>query len=135
MFVDPEVQALFPDWADYSECLVANLRQAVGGDVDDPRLTALVDELTQASGLFRRLWARHEVRGQWGSPVRVVHPRVGELTVNRERLSINGAEHLMMVVLVPDPGSEDADKLARVLGSGAGLGQAVLIGPDGRLEA
>ena len=68
--------------------------------------------LALASPRFRRLWARHEVRGQRGTPVRIDHPQVGELTLNRERMHINGTEGLMLVVYHPDAGSADAEKLA-----------------------
>ncbi|WP_129790219.1 helix-turn-helix domain-containing protein [Promicromonospora panici] len=111
MFLDAAEQALYPDWEDYAECFIANLRQAVGNDVDDPRFIDLVGELSLASPLFRRLWARHEVRGQRGTLMRLDHPQVGKLTLNRERLSIGGAEGLMLVVFHPDAGSSAADKL------------------------
>ncbi|GAB1509653.1 helix-turn-helix transcriptional regulator [Actinophytocola sp. KF-1] len=112
MFLDPAEQALHPDWRDVTECLVANLRQAAGNDVDDPRFVELTSELSHASARFRQLWARHEVRGQRGGPLRLNHPQVGALTLNRERLAISGADDLMLVVYHPDPGSTDADKLA-----------------------
>jgi transcriptional regulator with XRE-family HTH domain len=118
MFLDPAEQALFPQWADYTECFIANLRQAVGTDIDDPRFIDLVGELSLGSPLFRRLWARHEVRGQRGTLMRLDHPQVGELTLNRERLSIGGAEGLMLVVFHPDAGSRDADKLALLASAG-----------------
>jgi transcriptional regulator with XRE-family HTH domain len=112
MFLDPAEQALHPDWKDITECFVANLRQSVGNETDDPRFIEFTGELSLASPRFRRLWARHEVRGQHGSLIRVNHPQVGELTLNRERLSIGGAESLMLVVYHPDAGSSDAEKLA-----------------------
>ncbi|RPF19922.1 helix-turn-helix domain-containing protein [Myceligenerans xiligouense] len=114
LFLDPSEQALHPEWRNVAECFVANLRQAAGNDVDDPRLVALINELSRVSPYFRRLWARHEVRGQRGTPLRIDHPRLGELTLNRERLSIGGAEDLMLVVYHPDAGSGDAAKLARL---------------------
>ena len=40
------------------------------------------------------------------------HPQVGELTLNRERLAVNGTDGLMLVVYHPDTGTADADKLA-----------------------
>ncbi|WP_204011400.1 MmyB family transcriptional regulator [Sphaerimonospora thailandensis] len=43
---------------------------------------------------------------------RLDHPQVGELTLNRERLSVGGAESLKLVIYHPDPESDDADKLA-----------------------
>jgi transcriptional regulator with XRE-family HTH domain len=112
MFLDPAAHVLYPEWVDVTECFVANLRQAVGNDVDDPRFIELAGELSLASPRFRQLWARHEVRGQTGGVLQFDHPVVGALTLNRERMSIGGAECLMLVVLHPDAGSLDADKLA-----------------------
>ncbi|ONI73999.1 transcriptional regulator [Kribbella sp. ALI-6-A] len=112
LFLDPAEQALHPEWENVTECFVANLRQSVGSNVDDPRFIELTGELSLASARFRQLWARHEVRGQRGTPLRLDHPLVGEMVLNRERLSINGAEDLMLVVYHPDAGSSDADKLA-----------------------
>ena len=112
LFLDPAVQALHPEWERVTECFIANLRQAVGTDVDDPRFIELTGELCLASPRFRQLWARHEVRGQRGTPIEIDHPVVGALTLNRERLSINGTDSLMMVVYHPDAGSTAAEKLA-----------------------
>ena len=67
---------------------------------------------SRALNVIRQLWARHEVRGQWGTPIRLDHPQVGEMTLNRERLGINGTDGLMLVVYHPDAGSRAADKLA-----------------------
>jgi transcriptional regulator with XRE-family HTH domain len=112
MFLDPAEQALHPEWEAVTECFIANLRQAVGSDIDDPRFIELTGELSLASPRFRQLWARHEVRGQRGTPIRINHPQVGEMTLNRERLAISGADGLMLVVYHPDAGSSDADKLS-----------------------
>ncbi|QKW32998.1 helix-turn-helix domain-containing protein [Actinomadura sp. NAK00032] len=112
MFLDAGQQRLYPEWENATECLIANLRQSVGNDTDDPRFAELVGELSLASPRFRRLWARHEVRGQSGGTIRLDHPQIGELTLNRERLSVGGAENLKLVIYHPDPGSGDADKLA-----------------------
>lgn len=83
LFMDPAAQALHPEWEDVTECFIANLRQAVGTDVDDPRFIELTGELSLASSRFRRLWARHEVREQRGTPIRIDHPQVGQMTLNR----------------------------------------------------
>jgi len=125
MFLDPAEQALHPEWENVTECFVANLRQAVGSDIDDPRFIELTGELSLASPRFRRLWARHEVRAQRGTPLRLDHPQVGEMTLNRERLAISGADGVMLVVYHPDAGSADADKLAL-------LTAAALPAPDDR---
>jgi transcriptional regulator with XRE-family HTH domain len=112
LFLNPAEQALYPQWEQIAECFIAALRQAVGTDADDPRFIELTGELSLASDLFRRLWARHEVRAQTGTPIRFDHPQVGELVLNRERMSIGGGDGLMLVVYHPDAGSSDAEKLA-----------------------
>jgi transcriptional regulator with XRE-family HTH domain len=112
LFLDPAEQELHPEWERVTECFIASLRQAVGNDVDDPRFIELTGELSLASARFRQLWGRHEVRGQTGTPMRLNHPEVGELTLNRERLGIAGTGALMLVVFHPDAGSSDAEKLA-----------------------
>nr|WP_212847373.1 helix-turn-helix transcriptional regulator [Actinoplanes ianthinogenes] len=112
LFLDPAEQALLPEWEAVTECFVANLRQAVGNDVDDPRFIELTGELSLASPRFRELWGRHEVHGQRGGPIRLDHPQVGELSLNRERLRIDGTDTLMLVVYHAEAGSSDAEKLA-----------------------
>lgn len=111
-FLDPQEQAFYPEWEAVTECFVANLRQAIGTDIDDPRFIELTGELALASPRFRQLWARHEVRGQRGTPIRIDHPQVGSMTLNRERLAISGTDGLMLVVHHADAGSDDAEKLA-----------------------
>ncbi|MEU6137531.1 helix-turn-helix transcriptional regulator [Nocardioides sp. NPDC047086] len=111
-FLDPGQQEFHPEWESMTECFVGNLRQAVGTDIDDPRFIELIGELSLASPRFRQLWARHDVRAQTGAPIKMNHPQVGEITLNRERLTINGTDDVMLVVYHPDAGSADADKLA-----------------------
>ncbi|MCG5464457.1 helix-turn-helix transcriptional regulator [Micromonospora sp. NPDC053740] len=123
LFLNPAEQALHPEWENITECFVANLRQAVGTDIDDPRFIELTGELSLASDRFRQLWARHEVRGQRGTPIRFNHPQVGELTLNRERLSIGGADGLMLVVYHADAGSGDAEKLSLLASAGLPAGR------------
>ena len=112
LLLDPVEQATFPDWRGMTECYVANLRQSTGPAVDDPGLVRLTQELTAASPHFREQWARHEVRGQRTTDLRLVHPEVGELTLRRARLGVDGAENLRLVVYYPEPGTRDADALA-----------------------
>ena len=133
VFLDPAERALFPDWDRATEALVAGFRRSVGTDTDDPRLVELVGELSLVSPRFRSLWARHDVAERRGAVVRFAHPQVGELCLNREKLSAAGTDGIMLVVYHPDPGTEDADKLA-LLGSamlGAAAGLAPVVDPDG----
>lgn len=118
LFLEPAEQALQPGWKNVAECLIASLRQSVGTDIENPRFVELVGELSLTSPLFAQLWARYEVRGQKGTKLRFNHPQVGELLLNRERLSIGGTEGLMLVVFHPDADSQDADKLSLLASAG-----------------
>ncbi|WP_285690550.1 helix-turn-helix transcriptional regulator [Actinoplanes sp. NBRC 103695] len=111
-FLDSAQQTLYPEWEAMTECFVANLRQAVGPDIEDPRFIELTGELSLASVSFRRMWARHEVRAQYGTPIRFNHPEVGDLVLNRERLAISGADGQWLVIYHANTGSRDAEKLS-----------------------
>ncbi|MFI5843181.1 helix-turn-helix domain-containing protein [Catenuloplanes sp. NPDC051500] len=112
VLLDPAEQALLPYWEEAAVTLVAHLREAIGTDVDDARAVELVGEMSLASPLFRRLWARHDVRSRLGATMSFVHPQVGEITLNREKLHVSGTDGIMLVVYHPDAGSADEEKLA-----------------------
>ncbi|GAB3674215.1 helix-turn-helix transcriptional regulator [Saccharopolyspora tripterygii] len=111
MFLDPAEQALYPDWERDSVSAVAGFRKSVGTDTDDPRYIEIVGELSLASPRFSRIWARHDVLVCAAAPMRMDHPQVGELVLNRERLGVEGSPGQALVVLHPDPGSDSAEKL------------------------
>ena len=58
----------------------AALRASVGTDLDDPRLTELVGELSLKSPEFRRLWARQDVRNKTTGRKQYRNPLVGDLS-------------------------------------------------------
>jgi transcriptional regulator with XRE-family HTH domain len=53
----PAARDFFVDWDEATEVAVSGLRESAAGDLRDPRLGALIDELSAASGRFRELWA------------------------------------------------------------------------------
>jgi transcriptional regulator with XRE-family HTH domain len=116
LFTDPVARRLHPDWEQGTAGVVAQLRAAVGGDTDDPRLAQLVGELSLKSERFRSLWGRHDVRRWEGATTRLTHPRVGELELRREKLAVAGSDGLLLVVHHAEPGTPSADALA-LLGS------------------
>lgn len=126
VFLDPAERELHPDWDSVTACLVAGVRKAASHALEDPVLGELVAQLLRESPRFRRLWGRHEVRGQYGAPLRIKHPRVGELMLHRERFAVAGTAGLTLVVFHADPGSDDAVRLSRLTGVGAASGTPAL---------
>jgi transcriptional regulator with XRE-family HTH domain len=113
LFLDQAEAAMFPDWERTSAGLVASFRNSIGTDTDDPRVIELVGELSVASPRFRQLWARHDV-GTRRITVAVTfdHPQLGPVTLDREKLLLNGTDGIMLVIYHPEPGSESAEKLS-----------------------
>ncbi|MBB4932754.1 transcriptional regulator with XRE-family HTH domain [Lipingzhangella halophila] len=113
VLLDPDAREAFPDWEGAVAGLVALLRSTTGADLDTPRLTELVGELSLKSDLFRRLWARHDVRPHPGhGPYRIDHPQVGDLRMEFDKFAVTGAEEQQLVIYHAEPGTESAEKLA-----------------------
>jgi len=65
------------------------------------------------SELFRRSWARHDVRRHPGGGVyRVQHPQVGDLELRFDKFAVADAEDQVLVVYQAKPGSRSAEALA-----------------------
>jgi hypothetical protein len=116
VFLDEAERDLHPDWEQATAGMVAAFRASIGTDVDDPRITHLVGELSLGSERFRKLWARHDVKPLAGSPARIRHPQVGMLELRREKLAIGDSDGQLLVIYHAEPGSESARSLA-LLGS------------------
>jgi transcriptional regulator with XRE-family HTH domain len=119
VFLDPEAREIYPDWEEVARDTVAVLRGRVGPDVDDPRLTDLVGELSLKSDEFRRLWARHDVREKTHGVKRYTHPLVGELELRYESFTVAGAPDQMLIVYLAEPGSDTERALALMASMGA----------------
>ncbi|WP_249999124.1 helix-turn-helix domain-containing protein [Actinoplanes sp. M2I2] len=113
MLLDPEEREFHVDWERSTAAFVAAFRQTIGDAPDDARVVELVGELSLASARFRSLWARHDVRRLQGGTTTVRHPVVGELTLHRDKLPVDG---LLLVLYYADETGDNAEKL-RLLAS------------------
>src|ERR1700675_1185007 len=76
--LDPAARELYVDWEEAVAAAVSGLRELAGAVPDDPRMQALLAELSSTSPRFSELWARACV----GYPLGIMHlrhPRVGDL--------------------------------------------------------
>jgi transcriptional regulator with XRE-family HTH domain len=112
MFLDPAERAFYVDWEKSIATFTASFRQMVGADTDDPRFVEMVGELSLSSNHFRRLWARQDIYPRVEVPTRMRHPQVGDMTLNREKLGIDGVTRQRLVIYHAQPGTDSADKLA-----------------------
>ncbi|WP_127842962.1 helix-turn-helix transcriptional regulator [Actinomyces wuliandei] len=118
MFLDERSRSFFPRWEQGAEDLVAMLRLAAGSDPGNPRLTALVGELSTRSREFSTMWARHDVRYVCRADKLVHHPVVGEMHLVYEPTAMTSSPGLTMAVYGVEPGSDSAQAM-RLLASWA----------------
>jgi transcriptional regulator with XRE-family HTH domain len=108
-FTSSSARLLVPgdDRLSRSRMIVADLQKSYGRSA---RATALVDALLAENPEFRDLWASHPVAGRYCGMKRLVHPVVGELELDCQRL-IDPDQSQQLVVYTATPGSASAEKL------------------------
>jgi Predicted transcriptional regulators len=116
VFLRPEYRDLFVEWEQKAIDIVCLLRMDAGCHPDDPRLAALVGELSVKSEDFRRLWATHDVKEKSHGVKLLRHPLVGDLALHFESFRLVGDTELALITYHAEPGSSSAEAL-RLLAS------------------
>ncbi|MET0422576.1 MAG: helix-turn-helix transcriptional regulator [Actinoplanes sp.] len=108
----PDADLTCPDRAATVAELTAMLRTAVAADPGHPRAVELVGELAVHSAEFRTLWGRHDIEETTRGRMRVIHPLVGELTLDWDAYRLPGREPgPMIVAYTVEDGTPDAERL------------------------
>ncbi|MET8410117.1 helix-turn-helix transcriptional regulator [Streptomyces sp. NPDC005195] len=116
VFLRPEYRELFVDWEQKAIDIVCMLRMDAGCHPDDPRLSALVGELSVKSPDFRRLWATHDVKEKNHGVKELRHPLVGDLDLRFESFRMADDSEQALITYHAEPGSASAEAL-RLLAS------------------
>ncbi|MFD0022843.1 helix-turn-helix domain-containing protein [Streptomyces sp. NPDC058382] len=116
LFLDPGMRRLYIDWEDAARLSAAVLRMETAGNPDDPRLAALVGELSVRSPEFREWWNERTVSDTASGSKRYRHPLVGALTLDCDTWTSPGDPDVMLMVLTAEPGSPE-DHALRILSS------------------
>jgi transcriptional regulator with XRE-family HTH domain len=118
-FAGPEERAGYPeeDHDHHARVFVGGLRAAAARTPDDPEVRDLVADLRRRSPEFATLWDEHDVSVRMDAAKRKIHPAVGAITLNCQRLACEGDGQFLLVYTAV-PGSEDREKLdlLRVVG-------------------
>ena len=117
LFLDEaRARDLLPQWDRIAADTVAMLRIEAGHHPDDPDLTELIGQLATRSTEFRMRWAANDVRVHRAGTKTYRHPLIGEVTLPYEDLRVDGATGQVLSVLIPQPGTPEADSI-RLLAS------------------
>ncbi|MFJ8106030.1 helix-turn-helix domain-containing protein [Streptomyces sp. NPDC096132] len=113
LITDPAMRRLYVDWAEVTRLAIAQLRMESARYPDDPRLSALVDELSALDPQFRQWWAAHDVALRTMGTKRLRHPLVGELTLDWHTLTCatDTDQHIIVWTAPPHSPSHDALRL------------------------
>ncbi|KAA6213108.1 XRE family transcriptional regulator [Streptomyces albofaciens JCM 4342] len=114
LFLAPATRELYADWEEKAAHVVAQLRRDVGRFPDDPKLRALVGELSGKSADFRRIWAAHDVQDKGFGRKRLTHPLVGTLSLAYETLSLPADPDQQLITYHAEPGTGSARALRRL---------------------
>ncbi|MEU6283970.1 helix-turn-helix transcriptional regulator [Streptomyces sp. NPDC047028] len=126
VFLKPEYRELYVDWEQKAIDIVCALRMDAGCYPDDPRLSALVGELSVKSEEFRRLWATHDVKEKSHGVKRLNHPLVGELSLSYETFRVADDADQALITYHAEPHSPSAEALRLLASWGTDATRAVL---------
>lgn len=116
IFTDPRMRDLYEDWESMARTSVAILRMQALDNPTDPRLAALVGELSLTHPQFRRWWgARNVARQEFGTKT-IRHPELGDLSIEWAGFLWAGDPDQQLVTWAAQPGSATDEKL-RILAS------------------
>lgn len=117
-FLGSHVRELYVNFDEMTTRLVGYLRTQAVTPPPDPRLPALVAELSAESSRFAELWSRQEVGTIPRGTNDLRHPTAGRLLLHFERLCFAGTDHPVILVYHAEPGSA-SDAALRSLVAGA----------------
>ncbi|MFC8143518.1 helix-turn-helix domain-containing protein [Streptomyces paradoxus] len=111
VFTEPAIRVLYRDWEAMARLAVSHLRMDSRRNPRDPRLTALVEELSTLDPQFRQWWTSHDVAARAGGTRLLHHPVAGDLALERSTFTCAEDPEQQLVVWTAKPGSRTHDAL------------------------
>ncbi|MFE7422847.1 helix-turn-helix domain-containing protein [Rhodococcus sp. NPDC057529] len=110
LFTDPTMKALYADWETVAKTAVAQLRMEAAKYPDDPRVAALVGELSVQDPQFSQWWAAQNVASLSVGTKTMNHPVAGELVLDWDTLTAttDAEQQLVIWTAAPDTPTHEA---------------------------
>jgi transcriptional regulator with XRE-family HTH domain len=115
LFADPQFRRILPDWENDARRSLARFRTNFARSGGHLAFQNLVDELWDACPEFRPLWRQHDVLAPADGLKRIHHPLVGLMELDHTVLQAGDASELSITVYSAAPGTQSAERLARLL--------------------
>jgi len=113
LMTSPEYQKDQVEYEAMARRVIAKLRVDYSQAAGNPSFDALIEELNEASPLFRELWRSPEIRSRSEGVHLLRHPQLGGITFEHTSYVVEGAPTLRVVIFSPHD-KESAEKVARL---------------------
>jgi hypothetical protein len=111
LFTDPAMRDLYADWEGVTRLAIAQMRRHNADNPGDPRLAALVAELSTHHAEFRQWWADHEVATRGTGTKHLHHPVVGDLILDWSAVTWAAEPDLQIIVWTAEANSPSSHGL------------------------
>lgn len=116
MFTDDYFKRLYADWEKNAKSLLGRFRSTCGKYIEDPWLSCFIEELKSESPEFRQWWPLHEIQDDSSVYKEMNHPVAGSLNFESSSFDVPDHSGLKLFVHVPNPKTETAEKMEKLLG-------------------
>jgi transcriptional regulator with XRE-family HTH domain len=99
VFLANAARSLIADWEDRARRVIAEFRADVGRHLDDPEVRALIEEMSEKSAFFARVWHEHAVLAREGGERTFNHPLDGFLRYEQITMTLSSRPELKVVML------------------------------------
>jgi transcriptional regulator with XRE-family HTH domain len=113
LMTSPEYQEDTAEYEAMARRVVAKLRVDYSQAAGNPAFDVLIEELNQASPMFRELWRSPEIRSRSEGVHLLKHPQLGGITFEHTSYVVEGAPSLRVVIFSPHD-RESSEKVARL---------------------
>ncbi|MFF3617094.1 helix-turn-helix transcriptional regulator [Streptomyces aureus] len=114
LVTDPAMRELYVDWESVTRLSIAQMRMHNASHPDDPKLTELVDLLSEQDRDFRQWWSAHDVAIRGAGEKHLRHPVVGDLFLDWNAITWAADPGLQIIVWTAEPESASHEGLRRL---------------------
>jgi transcriptional regulator with XRE-family HTH domain len=113
LMTSPEYQEHPAEFEAMARRITAKLRVDYSQAAGDPSFDALIEEMSEASPMFRELWRSPEIRTRSEGVHLLRHPQLGGITFEHTSYVVEGVPSLRVVIFAPHD-AESARKVSQI---------------------
>jgi transcriptional regulator with XRE-family HTH domain len=113
LMTSPEYQEHPAEFEAMARRITAKLRVDYSQAAGDPSFDALIEEMSEASEMFRELWRSPEIRTRSEGVHLLRHPQLGGITFEHTSYVVEGVPSLRVVIFAPHD-AESSRKVAQI---------------------